>query len=86
MLDENAIKHKLLTRVLSGADEETAKSIMALGGELTVFRLLVVVAQLDSHLSRGLLVIRFGVSDSQAKKARSYANRKLKDIMESDFE
>lgn len=76
MLDENAIKHKLLTRVLSGADEETAKSIMALGGELTVFRLLVVVAQLDSHLSRGLLVIRFGVTELQAKKARNEANKK----------
>jgi hypothetical protein len=86
MMDENAIRQKLLARVLAGSDGETANAIMALGDEATVFRLLVVVARLDSNLSRGLLVIKYGVSDSQAKKARSCANRKLKDIMEKEPE
>lgn len=82
--NESTIRTRLLKRILSGADEQTALAIVALGDEATVFRLLVVVARLDCHLSRGLLSIRYGVSDAQAKKARNLANKKLKDITESD--
>jgi hypothetical protein len=81
MLDENSIRIKLLSRVLSGADPETAKHIMLLGQEMTVFRLLVAVAKIDPHLSRGLLVIKYGVTEEQAKQARREANKKL---MESE--
>ena len=81
MIDENSIRIKLLSRVLSGADPETAKHIMLLGQEMTVFRLLVAVAKIDPHLSRGLLVIKYGVTEEQAKQARREANKKL---MESE--
>jgi len=79
-MTEQQIRIKLLQRVLNGADENTAASIMALGSEMTTFRLLVAVAKIDPHLSRGLLVIRYGVSDEQARKARTKANRELGQI------
>ena len=78
MLDENAIRVKLLARVLAGADGETANTIMCLGKEMTTFRLLVAVARIDTHLSQGMLVIRYGVTSNQAKDAKRIANQVLK--------
>jgi hypothetical protein len=79
MMDENAIRIKLLSRVLSGADPETAKLIMSMGSEMTLMRLLVAVSKIDPHLSVGLLVLRYGVTTTQAKKARNEANKKMED-------
>lgn len=76
---ENHIRIKLLSRVLSGADPETARHIMMLGEEMTVYRLLVAVAKIDGHLSRGMLVIKYGVTDEQARKARTEANKKIQE-------
>lgn len=80
MENEDTVKHRLLQRVITGADTETAKVILSLGQEMTVKRLLVAVAKIDVHLSVGLLVIKYGVTANQAKKARNLANRKLEDI------
>lgn len=79
MLDEDEIRIRLLARVLTGADTETARCIMSLGEEMTLKRLLVAVAKLDPHLSRGLLVIKYGVTDEQARQARKEANKKIQD-------
>lgn len=78
-MSEEEIRIKLLKRILDGADEKTSTSILLLGGEMTTFRLLVAVATIDAHLSRGLLVIRYGVTEDQARKARTEANRKLQE-------
>lgn len=78
-MTEEQIRIKLLQRILDGADEKTATSILLLGSEMTTFRLLVAVATIDAHLSRGLLVIRYGVTEDQARKARTEANRKLQE-------
>jgi hypothetical protein len=80
--NEDIVRRRLLARVLAGADDETARCIMSMGSEMTVFRLLVAVARLDSHLSMGLLVIKYGVTQLQAKKARNEANKKA-EIIES---
>ena len=82
--NEDTVRRRLLARVLAGADDETARCIMSMGSEMTVLRLLVAVAKLDGHLSMGLLVIKYGVTPAQAKKARNLANRKLKDITGMD--
>lgn len=79
MIDENEIKRKLLTRVMVGADDETCRLVMAMGSEMTLLRLLVAVAKIDPHLSVGLLVLRYGVTPLQAKKARNQANKKMED-------
>lgn len=76
---EDIIKRRLLTRVLIGADDETAKLVMSMGAEMTLLRLLVAVAKIDPHLSVGLLVLRYGVTPLQAKKARNLANKKMED-------
>lgn len=73
---EDTVRKKLLARVLTGADGETANAILSLGSEMTTYRLLVAVAKIDSHLSQGLLVIRYGVTATQAKKARCEVNKK----------
>ncbi len=86
MLDENAIRIKLLARVLAGADQETAKCIMSLGEEMTTFRLLVAVATIDTHLSQGMLVMKYGVSAEQAREARKKANKKLKNGFQKQAE
>lgn len=78
-MSEEEIRIKLLKRILDGADEKTSTSILLLGSEMTTFRLLVAVATIDAHLSRGLLVIRYGVTEDQARKARTEANRKLQE-------
>jgi len=79
MESEDTVKHRLLSRVLLGADTETAKVILSLGEEMTVKRLLVAVAKIDCHLSAGLLVIKYGVTQTQAKEARNEANKKIAD-------
>jgi hypothetical protein len=76
---EDTVKHRLLQRVITGADTETAKVILSLGEEMTVKRLLVAVAKIDVHLSVGLLVIKYGVTRIQAKEARNEANKKIAD-------
>ena len=80
--NEDTVRRRLLARVLAGADDETARCIISMGSEMTVLRLLVAVAKLDGHLSMGLLVIKYGVTQLQAKKARNEANKKA-DIVES---
>lgn len=75
--NEDTVKHRLLQRVLTGADTETARVILSLGEEMTVKRLLVAVAKIDFHLSAGLLVIKYGVTQIQAKEARNEANKKI---------
>lgn len=79
-MDESTIKIKLLARVLAGADTETARLIMSMGSEMTLMRLLVAVSKIDPHLSVGLLVLRYGVTTNQAKKARNEANKKMTDL------
>lgn len=79
-MTEEQIRIKLLQRILDGSDEKTTTSILLLGSEMTTFKLLVAVATIDAHLSRGLLVIRYGVTEDQARKARTEANRKLQEI------
>lgn len=79
MENEDTVKHRLLARVLLGADTDAAKVIVSLGEEMTVKRLLVAVAKIDAHLSAGLLVIKYGVTQIQAKEARNEANKKLTD-------
>lgn len=75
--NQEEIKKKLLARVLIGADDETSRVILSLGEEMTIYRLLVVVAKIDSHLSRGLLVMKYGVTEEQARQARREANKKI---------
>jgi len=76
---DDTVKHRLLERVLKGADEQTAKAIVALGEEMTVYRLLVTVAKLEPQYSQGLLVMKYGVKPNQAKAARKEANKKSTD-------
>jgi len=83
MLDENTIRVKLLARVLAGADGKTANTIMCLGEEMTTFRLLVAVARIDTHMSQGMLVMRYGVTINQAKDAKRIANQVLKQESET---
>lgn len=73
---EDVVRARLLARVLTGADGDTARAILSLGEEMTTYRLLVAVAKIDTHLSQGLLVIKYGVSPIQAKKARCEVNKK----------
>lgn len=69
-------RKKLLARILVGADESTAETILSLWSEMTTYRLLVAVAKIDPHQTQGLLVIKYGVSAAQAKKARIEAKKK----------
>ena len=71
MLDsEKLVRNRLLTRILIGADPKTADAILAMGDEMTISSLLNAVAKIDTHVSMGGLVIKYGVTQRQAKEAR----------------
>ena len=71
MLDsEKLVRNRLLTRILIGADPKTADAILAMGDEMTISSLLNAVAKIDAHVSMGGLVIKYGVTQRQAKEAR----------------
>jgi len=71
MLDsEKHIRNRLLSRILIGADTQTADAILAMGDEMTISSLLNAVAKIDTHISMGGLVIKYGVTERQAKEAR----------------